>query len=112
MIQALEEIKSYRDPPLPVKRTLVAALILLDLEGVMMFLEDAPTSKVYPNEDMKLWAFAKKSIVLNRHHPLYIMGLIREHSKVDDIPNELKTKVCSIVVPEVLLEDVSLLHFT
>ena len=52
----------------------------------------------YPENDKFLWKEARNQIVLNVHHPLFLMKLLTNAARVDSVPSEKTTLTVCIIL--------------
>ena len=73
-----------------------------------------PELNSYPEEDDELWAFTQKHIILNKHHPKYIVKLLKScradlpHSEV--VSKATITTSMDMILQGLTHEDVLLEH--
>ena len=65
-----------------------------------------PGLKHYPEDDAALWALAQKCVVLNRHHPKYIVEVLKS-STVWIAESERAPEVMTIEAVDAILENVT-----
>jgi hypothetical protein len=69
--QMFSELKSYTTTANSLKRTIISVLLYVGMTSELeVYL--GPELDDYPEDDEELWAFARKSIILNTHHPKYV----------------------------------------
>jgi len=66
-----------------------------------------PELKRYPEDDAALWAFAQEWVVLNNHHPKFIVKLLKS-SRVCFAESKQFSKVMIVEAVDAILEGVTL----
>eukprot|EP00854_Cymbomonas_tetramitiformis_P005114 gene5114-6221_t len=87
VLQMLQEIKGYSNPPYSVAKTLTALMVILNFHGFEQYLGE--TLCAFPAEDElgPLWAFTRNNIQLSTRHPDNIIRILTHESKENGEPH-------------------------